>query len=57
MPTCVILFIIGLVAGILISWIYEDKRINKLTVKNRQLIQDKEKLTTIILKLKNGSSK
>lgn len=57
MPACVILFFVGLIIGVILAWIYEDKRINKLTVKNRQLIKDKEKMTNTILKLKNGSPK
>lgn len=57
MPACVILFFVGLIIGVILAWIYEDKRINKLTVENRQLIKDKEKMTNTILKLKNGSSK
>lgn len=62
MGTCVISFIVGLLIGIFIAWIYEDKRINKLTVENRELYKDNtkifldnKKLTEIILKLKNGS--
>lgn len=62
MSACVILFIVGLLVGIFLAWIYEDNRINKLTVENRELYKDNTKLfsdnkrlTEIILKLKNGS--
>jgi hypothetical protein len=51
-----IFFFLGFVLGFIIQWIFEDKRINRLTVENRQLNQDNQTLKKLLARFKSSGN-